>query len=80
MTIVSQLKELGFDYESGEAEFITYKAFGSTQNETVFITLDIDTGAVQITYVYSDPEKPALDVRFSKWDDAIIRLLEWWSL
>jgi hypothetical protein len=80
MTIVSQIKELGFDYESGEDEFVTYKAHGSKQDETVFITLDVDTGGVQLTYVYADPEKSALDIRFSKWDEAIVRLLEWWSL
>lgn len=80
MTVVQELKELGFDYESGQDEYITYKAHGSGQNDIVFVTVDVDSGSIEVVCEYAEEEKRALVVTFSEWNSAIVRLLEWWTL
>jgi hypothetical protein len=78
MTIVAELKDLGFDYEDAEAEFVTYRAHGSNENDWVWVTLNTDDGSVEVLYQYADRERRSLDIKFSEWNSVIIRLLEWW--
>jgi hypothetical protein len=80
MTLIQELKDLGFVWEDSDGEFVIYKAHGSGQNDTVFVTVNVETGEIEIQYAYDEPEKAALVAKFSEWNPAIVRLLEWWSL
>jgi hypothetical protein len=78
MTLVQELKDLGFHFEDSDGEFVIYKAHGSGQNDTVFVTVNVETGEIEIQYAYDEPEKAAIVATFSEWNPAIVRLLEWW--
>jgi hypothetical protein len=79
MTVIAELRDLGFVFEDSDGEFVIYKAHGSGQNDTVFVTVNVDTGEIEIQYDYFEEEKRALVATFSEWNPAIIRLLEWWA-
>ena len=79
MTLIQELKDLGFAWEDSDGEFVIYRAHGSGQNDTVFVTVNVETGEIEIQYTYDEPEKAALVAKFSEWTPAIIRLLEWWA-
>ena len=80
MTLVQELNDLGFHFEDSDGEFIIFKAHGSGQNDTVFVTANIETGEIEIQYAYYEEDKAAIIATFSEWNPAIVRLLEWWTL
>lgn len=77
-TAIANLVDRGMEVEVRGEDYTLLGGPGPMFDDRVYVRFDHEEGEVVLEVVPGDPDKVPLVIKFSKWDNAILGIIELW--